>query len=140
MSKKPRRAADEPLRVGRISVPYVHTRDGVEYTVPAFQLDASARPDVADLVRVVHSDGGGAAKVGWLGWQLHVDFVTPVRCSFVVQFDPSEHRAALELAARTGMLGLAVAPLDIRDGNLQTPRIRLHIGTVQLATVLEAER
>ena len=81
-------------------------------------IDVTTRPDIADLPRVLRSEGGAGDDVGLVGTQwladhatnqivLVVTFVEPVSCTWALSFDLPRWKAALERIAAAGELFVA---------------------------------
>jgi hypothetical protein len=109
------RSPGEPLAVR--SVGTALGEDGVTY--PTALIDASGRPDVADLARVHAIEGVGDittdARVvgtpsGGTALLLGVALTKPVHCRFAVRFELPEHRVVLNDAATTDTIVLATEP------------------------------
>ena len=91
------------------------------FSVPIVRVDAGARPDVADLVRVHRLEGEGEVLSQWiytldddgLRWAF-VDcrVLRPARCRFVLAFEYEKRPRLLQLIAETGALGLALRGED----------------------------
>lgn len=90
--------------------------DGVTY--PTAVIDASARPDVADLARVHAVEGVGdiateahlaPSAPGSTDLLLRVTLTSPVRCRFAVRFGLPQHHVVLADAATTGTIVLATS-------------------------------
>lgn len=92
---------------------------GQAVEIPLVYVDASARPEVADLSRVYRIEGTGTTTAHWLlvsdGESMGLAVLTirvrrPVRCRFRVLFDLQSHGAFLAEVARAG--GLTVTCVD----------------------------
>jgi hypothetical protein len=69
-------------------------------------------------------------------WELQVDLSSPAHCVFTIRFVPEQSRAQLEVGVRSGMLGLAVAPLRFEGGKLMTPVLSFNSISDSLRSVL----
>lgn len=98
-------------------------------------LDLAARPDVEDLLRILHTDApaDGADTVTW--WRafagtdttvvrLEVQWLEPVRTSVAVVLEADEHRPLLETIAADGRVDLtATDPADSPDSPFSLARV-----------------
>lgn len=110
-----RRGAVTLLSVGAIVDP---GDDGAERILPALALDATERPDVADLVRVQADEGVGDLRCGVGVWdlgpsqdclvRLEVAVDHPVRCRFHTVLPWAGHEAWLSSVAAAGAVALDV--------------------------------
>ncbi len=92
--------------------------------LPVVLVDASDRPDVADLARVHAVEGVGdvttyLAPAPGSGLAVTVSCSTPVRCTFSVVLGPDE-RPVLEHAADAGVLVVATSAPDPGGGDNPT--------------------
>jgi hypothetical protein len=104
-----------------------------ELYFPIVQVATRGRPDVADLPRV-HQVDGPEGDV-WSQWilingqgplwaLLDVEVQRPVTCRFRLAFRSDKHRQLLEVAAASGLLGLATGPLHVgSNGMIRGPAI-----------------
>jgi len=111
--------AQQPLVVRSSGLTLGDEGDGVQRPYPTVVVDASARPDVADLARVHVGEGVGdlatslvVLSLGPLAAprlviRLGIACTSPVRCSFALDLDVEEHRAVLEDIASSGLLLIA---------------------------------
>lgn len=107
----------EPLRVTHVTRA-INRETGV--SAPVLWLTTTGRPDVADLVRVVTDDPDSAVRTDWRVGStatsdgplmvLQVEILAPVRCTFVVHFDPGKDRGLLEEVIERDGLGLVLGP------------------------------
>ena len=89
--------------------------------LPVFQI-SRRRPDVADLPRVLFTEGDGAARVSWRtlpGYGitrdrivLEVSVARPVIAEFALAFTLPRDRQALDGVRAAGRLGLTADPRD----------------------------
>ncbi len=93
--------------------------------MPIIQLEASARPDVIDLLRVFRTEGGQAPtpQIRYMlgdnpGMLLLFHFTDPVSCEFAVFLPWKERRQFLDDLAETGMF--LVTTDDVRKGQIDT--------------------
>jgi len=103
------------LSVGGIVDP---DEDGDAPVLPALVLDASGRPDVADLVRVQADEGVGDLRCGVGVWdlgppsdwlvRLEVAVDHPVLCRFHTVLGWAEHRSWLVSVAVAGSVALSI--------------------------------
>ena len=91
------------------------------FSVPIVRVDAGARPDVADLVRVHRLEGEGEVLSQWSYvfddgalWWVFLDCRVrrPANCRFVLAFEYEKRPRLLHLIAETGALGLALRGED----------------------------
>ncbi|MFD7447127.1 hypothetical protein [Streptomyces sp. NPDC059909] len=96
-------------------------------------LDLAARPDLEDLLRVLHTDApvdGADTATRWRSVgggdvvRLEVDWLEPVRTSLAVLLNTVEHRAVLERIAAEGRVDLtATDPADSLDDFFSLARV-----------------
>lgn len=130
----------EPLPVRSVGT----TLGGDGMTYPTALIDASGRPDVADLARVHAVEGVGDIATdarlvptpsGRIDLLLGVSLTRPVRCRFAVRFMLPEHRVVLADAAATGTIVLATSPPA--DGGVNPVWLALDLDGPSLRRVLD---
>ena len=115
--------------------------------VPVLHVDASNRPDVADMPRAVMAEGaGGPAMVGWqfaffdrdAEGVMNISIDSPVRCRFSVAISARQHAVVLRQILAAGkvvvitscpMLGRRIPPfavLTVCQSNL----VRMALGRI----------
>jgi len=98
------------------SMRVTHEPASPDQLMPLLRLDTTGRPDVADFIRVLHTEGlppgrmppfiySGGKHPGAL---LRVDISEPVRCAFNVFLTWPDDEIALKLMAASGTLCLFV--------------------------------
>jgi hypothetical protein len=109
---------------------------------PLVSVDASDRPDVADVLRVILTDGEGYAETEWhllderrhILLEVHIE--RPVPCDFDLIFDAEfeAHRAMLQAAA--ALSSIAITTLSFARGSVVTPFV-IPCNPEHLAELLE---
>jgi len=93
-----------------------------EAGIPFVRVDASGRPDLADLGRVLELDGGGPTSVGWQTLEgrrlllLDAMIERPVRCPLQLVFTLATDGALLRAIAHTGRLAVWTGPAGDATG------------------------
>jgi hypothetical protein len=118
--------------------------DAGPFDTVAARVDASRRPDVADLVRVHTAEGAGRVSTGWV-YGVGADPVrvflvcrqeAPVRASFTLAFELPRDRDLLYRMADRGFLGLVPDLADdstweeTPEAGVAEPMLMLEIPTV----------
>jgi hypothetical protein len=115
--------------------------------LPLVLVDASTRPEVADLVRVHQLEGDGEIETQWRYYLsqsfakavLRVEMSTPVRARFDLCFDLNEHLGALAAMAETGTLLMTTDKPALVPGALtRHPSLGLHCAQDDLRQVIRA--
>lgn len=115
--------------------------------VPLVLVDAAKRPDVADLVRVHQLEGDGDIETRWRYYLsqsfakavLDVEMSAPVRTSFALCFDLTEHFEALADMAEAGTLVMTTStPTMLAGVNVRHPSLGLHCPQDDLTQALRA--
>ncbi len=129
----------------RFAGPVTLVTPGSRETYPVVQLEASDRPDVADLVRMHHSEGleqGRRPPFRYLFVDGHgymefaLEITDPVTCRFKFVLEWPEHAAVFTAMLERGILAVTTArPEDARtDGigmTIKQPELRHVLGTWQ---------
>ncbi|AOR29714.1 hypothetical protein BFF78_00140 [Streptomyces fodineus] len=123
---------DQARRLCSEAVP-VRRAAGLTDRPPLLVLDLAARPDLEDLLRVLHSDtpaDGADTVTRWRALagadtvRLEVDWPEPVRASLAVLLDTVEHQGVLNRIASGGAVDLtATDPADSLDDPFVLARV-----------------
>lgn len=116
----PRSDARDAFVAGDVPVVSAGTIEADGEVLPAVVVDAGARPDVADLARVVAVEGVGDLRSGvglydlgprddWLV-RIEVALDAPVRCRFHLVLGPEDGAALLAAAGAAGALAIGCEP------------------------------
>lgn len=117
---------------------------------PLLHVGTQGRPDMRDYLRVHRQDcpapdEGDAwsqiyavtgAPIGAPVLFVHVRTLAPARCDFTVALRFGRHDAVLAALAGSGVLGIAVDPLRVRDGVIVTPSVLLQVSGRELVRTL----
>jgi len=117
---------------------------------PLLHVGTHHRPDLRDYLRVHRQDcpppaEGDAwsqvyavtgAPIGVPVLFVHVRTLAPARCDFTVALRFGRHDAVLAALASSGVLGIAVEPIRVRDGLIVTPCVMLQVSGRELVRTL----